>query len=176
MDEWITGIFRDRGAAERAILDLQRAGFDLDDIGVMMCEDTRVHNFTMETSSKAAEGATVDGLVGGAIGAVVAGLTATGSVAALGSTGSESGVIVAGPMAAALAGLGARALGGGVIGALTGLGVPETTAKEIETRLNDGGIVIAVRAVAGSEEKARAILADEQRPRSEQRARAGRGV
>jgi hypothetical protein len=160
MDEWLTGLFRDRGDAERAVDDLRQAGFDVDDISVMMNQDTRVRNFTMESSLNAAEGATAGGFVGGAVGAVVAGLTATGSIAALGGAGNEVGPIVAGPLAAALAGLGAGALGGGVIGALAGLGMPEVRAKEIETKLNDGGIVIAVRADAANAKKARAIFAN----------------
>src|SRR5438477_9010428 len=87
MDKWITGLFKDKAAAERAVDALQAAGYDVHDVSVMMSEDTRVRNFTMDAGSKAAEGATAGGIVGGAIGAVVAGLTATGSVDIVAASG-----------------------------------------------------------------------------------------
>ena len=87
MDEWITGFFRDRGAAERAVDELQKAGYGINDISVMMTEDTRIRKFAAEKGSKAPEGAVAGGAVGGALGAIVAGLTATGSIAAIAATG-----------------------------------------------------------------------------------------
>lgn len=41
MDTWVTGLFRGRGAAERAAEALIRAGFAVDDISVLTNEDTR---------------------------------------------------------------------------------------------------------------------------------------
>ena len=169
MDKWITGLFKDKAAAERAVDALQAAGYDVHDVSVMMSEDTRVRNFTMDAGSKAAEGATAGGIVGGAIGAVVAGLTATGSVAIVAASGVGLGPVVAGPLAAALAGLGAGALSGGVIGALAGLGVPE-----IEKQLDDGGIVVGVRTDSANTPQAQAILNDVQADVAERKARSAR--
>lgn len=172
MDEWITGEFRNKDAAERAVDELERSGYSINDISVLMSEDTRVRNFTMDKGTKAAEGAAAGGVLGGAIGAIVAGLTATGSIAAIAATGGLAAPLVAGPLAAALAGLGAGAVGGGLIGALAGLGIPEVRAKEIEQNLRDGGIVVGVHAHSGDAERARAILSDAQMDKAEQRARA----
>jgi hypothetical protein len=53
-------------------------------------------------------------------------------------------LLVAGPIAAALAGGGAGALTGGVIGALVGSGIPEERAKVYDKGIRDGGIVMGV--------------------------------
>ena len=45
---------------------------------------------------------------------------------------------------AALAGVGAGAVTGGVVGALAGMGVPEYEAKRYEGRIKDGGILLSV--------------------------------
>jgi len=171
MDEWITGFFRDRGAADHAVHDLQKAGYGVNDISVMMTEDTRVRNFGAEKGTKAPEGATAGGLVGGALGAIIAGLTATGSIAAIAATGGAAAPLVAGPLAAALAGLGAGAVGGGIIGALVGAGFPEVRAKEYERKLRDGAIMVSVRAADGDASAAREILSDAQTDKSEEKAR-----
>ncbi len=171
MDEWITGFFKDRHAADHAVDDLQRAGYGINDISVMMTEDTRARSFTAEKGNKASEGAAAGGLLGGALGAIVAGLTATGSIAAIAATGGAAAPLVAGPLAAALAGLGAGAVGGGVLGGLVGLGIPEVRAKEYERKLNDGAIMVSVRASMGDAARARQILSDAQTDKKELRAR-----
>ena len=171
MDEWITGFFRDRGAANRAIEELEKAGYGINDISVMMTEDTRIQKFTAEKGNKAPEGATTGGVVGGALGAIIAGLTATGSIAAIAATGGAATPLVAGPLAAALAGLGAGAVGGGIIGALVGAGIPEVHAKEYEQKLRDGAIMVSVRAAMGDAEKARQILSEAQSGKKETKAR-----
>ena len=76
-----------------------------------------------------------------------------------------------GPLAAALAGLGAGAVGGGIIGALVGAGIPEVHAKEYEQKLRDGSIMVSVRASMGNAERAREVLADAQSTRREAKAR-----
>jgi uncharacterized membrane protein len=56
------------------------------------------------------------------------------------------GLVVAGPIAAVLAGAGAGGTAGGLIGALVGAGIPEDRAKEYESGIKNGGIVIATHA------------------------------
>jgi heat induced stress protein YflT len=172
MDEWITGIFRDKGAADRAVDDLQKAGYGMNDISVMMTDDTRTKKFAAEKGTKAPEGAAAGGIVGGAIGAILAGVTATGSIAAIAATGGAAAPLVVGPLAAALAGLGAGAVGGGIVGGLIGLGIPEVRAKEYEQKLRDGGILVGVRAsLPVDAAKARTILANAQASDDETKAR-----
>lgn len=140
-----TGMFRDRTSAEDAIDRLYGLGYNKDDVSVIMDDKTKQKEFAHETGTKSAEGAVTGGLVGGALGALVAGFTATGSILAIAGTGGAAAPLVAGPLAAALAGLGAGGIVGGVVGALVGLGIPEDKAREYEQGLQAGGIVLGVR-------------------------------
>ena len=171
MDEWISGVFRDRGAADRAVGDLQKAGYGINDISVMMTEDTRMRQFGAEKGNKAPEGAAAGGAVGGALGAIIAGLTATGSIAAIAATGGAAAPLVVGPLAAAPRGAGRRGRRGGIIGALVGAGIPEVHAKEYEQKLRDGAILVSVRAATGDAVRARVILSDAQTDKKEIKAR-----
>jgi hypothetical protein len=171
MDEMITGFFRDRSTADHAVDELIKSGYGISDISVMMTDDTRVRTFGGEKGNKASEGAVAGGAVGGALGAIIAGLTATGSIAAIAATGGVAAPLVAGPLAAALAGLGAGAVGGSVLGALAGAGIPEVRSKEYEQKLRDGAIMISVRAADGDAAEARAILAEAQQDKKETKAR-----
>ena len=56
------------------------------------------------------------------------------------------GLVVAGPIAAAIAGAGAVAAGGGLIGALIGWNMPEERVKEYEEGVKNGGILMGVHA------------------------------
>ncbi len=150
MADLITGMFRDRVSAERAVADLQSLGYAQNDISVMMQDQTRARDFASDTGSKAAEGAGVGAGIGGTLGAIVAAVTATGSVAAVAATGGLALPLVAGPLAAALAGAGAGGLGGGLIGGLVGAGIPKDRAMQYETDLSAGGILVGVHAQAGN--------------------------
>jgi hypothetical protein len=52
--------------------------------------------------------------------------------------------IAAGPIMAALAGLGVGGAVGGIVGALVGMGIPEYEAKRYEGRVKEGGILLSV--------------------------------
>ena len=99
-----------------------------------MTEEGRRRHFgdgaTTELGNKALEGAGV----GGGIGAVAATVAVPGV-----------GLLVAGPIAAALAGAGAGAVVGGGIGALVGAGISEERIKEYESGLKEGGILMGVK-------------------------------
>ena len=163
MNDWSTravmGVFKERHDADKAVDDLQRLGYGINDISVIMNEGTRLRAFGAEKGSKGGEGVAVGAAAGGALGAVVAGLTATGSIATIAATGGAAAPLVVGPLAAALAGLGIGAASGGILGGLVGLGIPEVRAKEYQRDLDDGGILISVRANPGTEDEARNALA-----------------
>ena len=141
----VTGLFRDRESAERAYGSLSERGYEKDDVNLMMSEDTRNKYFSddddTEFGTKAWEGAGKGAAIGGGIGATLAAIAAIGTTLALPGIG----LLVAGPIAAALAGGGAGALTGGLIGALVGHGIPEEQAKQYEQGLRDGGIVMGVQ-------------------------------
>src|SRR5207302_5988613 len=52
--------------------------------------------------------------------------------------------IAAGPIMAALAGVGVGGAVGGITGALVGMGIPEYEAKRYEGRIKEGGILLSV--------------------------------
>ena len=138
----VTGLFKNRLAAEAAVDAIMKRGYTRDDISVMMSDATRSKEFALQTRTHAADGAGVGGAVGGVVGAVLVAIVAVGSTIVLPGLN----LVIAGPIAAALAGAGAGAATGGVIGALIGAGIPEYRAKVYETGLQSGGILIGVEA------------------------------
>lgn len=144
--DMLTGTFRDRESAERAYGSLTSRGYSKDDVNVLMSDDTRKRHFSSESSmktelgSKAAEGGATGAAIGGVAGAIVGVLAAAGTLALPGL-----GLVIAGPLAAGLAGLGAGGAAGGLIGALVGAGIPEERAKMYESDIKGGGIVMGVK-------------------------------
>ena len=142
----VTGLFRDSESVERAYQSVAQRGYDKGDINVVMSDDTRKRYFSddrqinTEQGSKAAEGGALGGPTGGNINIIIA-VLAAGAVLALPGLG----LILAGPIAAALAGAGAAGLAVGLIGALSDWGIPEERVQQYEAGIRDGGILMGVR-------------------------------
>jgi hypothetical protein len=128
--------------AAAAVERLHQLGYGASDISVMMSDKTRERAFGKMVKAKGSEGLAAGATIGGVIGVIVAGLTATGAIV---TTGGLAAPLVAGPLAAALAGLGVGAAGGGIVGGLVGIGIGEKKAKDYERGLNEGGILVAVK-------------------------------
>lgn len=140
--DMVTGLFEDNEAAESVYNSLRARGYSDDEINVIMSDATRDKYFrTHPLGTKAAEGTAVGGAVGGALGAVVGGIAAVGTNLILPGVG----LIVWGPIAAALAGAGAGGAVGGLVGALIGFGIPEERAKIYAEGIKGGGTVIGVK-------------------------------
>lgn len=153
----VTGLFRNRVAAEAAVDAILKRGYTRDDISVLMSDATRTKEFAVQARTHAADGAGIGGAVGGAVGAVLAAIVAVGSSIILPGIN----LVIAGPIAAALAGAGAGGVTGGVIGALIGAGIPEYRAKVYEAGLREGGILLGVEARADEEiDKLEQLLED----------------
>src|SRR4051794_561940 len=144
--QWVSGVFRDRVNAERAFDAVRAMGYTENEINVLMSDQTRMRFFPKdketraEAGSMAQEGMGVGGAIGTAVGATLASIAAIGTSLAIPGLG----LIVAGPLAAALAGGGAGAVTGGLIGALVGWGIPEANAQAYQAALREGGVVIGV--------------------------------
>ncbi len=141
----LTGMFSDRDSTERAYETLSERGYTKDEINLIMSDDTRKKHYSdkdddSELGTKAAETAGTGSAIGGTIGAIV------GVIAALGTSLviPGLGLIIAGPLAAGLAGAGAGGITGGLIGALVGSGIPEERAKVYESGIKDGHVVLGV--------------------------------
>jgi hypothetical protein len=135
----VTGLYHSRSSAELATEELMKAGFSPEDISVLMSETTQGREFAIRKSTKAPEGAATGATIGGVLGAIAAGLAAVGTLAIPGVN-----LVAAGPIVAALTGLGAGAATGGITGALVGLGLPEHEAKFYHKELEGGGILVGV--------------------------------
>lgn len=144
----VTGLLKNKVAAEAAVDAILKRGYTRDDISVLVSDATRTKEFAVQARTHTADGAGIGGAVGGAVGAVLAALVAVGSTILLPGLN----LVIAGPIAAALAGAGAGGVTGGVIGALIGAGIPEYRARVYESGLREGGILLGVE--AKSEEEA----------------------
>jgi len=141
----VTGLFPDRDSAERAYQSVGRRGYGQDDVNLVMSEDTRNKHFAgdreTELGNKALEGAGVGAGIGGAVGATLAAIAAIGTTLALPGLG----LLVAGPLAAGIAGAGAGGATGGLVGLLVGAGIPEERVKHYEEGIKKGGILMGVK-------------------------------
>ena len=148
----VTGLFRDRDSAESAYGSLASRGYSQDDVNLMMSDKTRDTYFkddkdkkndgAPDLGDKAWEDAGKGAAIGGGVGATIAAIAAIGTTLALPGLG----LLIAGPLAAGIAGAGAGGLTGGLIGALVGHGIPEDRAKEYDKGIRDGGILMGVNA------------------------------
>jgi hypothetical protein len=147
MAKLVTGVFKNRLAVEGVIERLIQRGYSANDISVLMTDETRTREFGIEAGTKAAEGAGIGGAVGSAVGAVLAAIAAVGTNLIIPGLG----LVIAGPLAAALAGAGVGGLTGELVGALIGAGVPEYRAEAYDKALRVGGILVAVEAKSEKE-------------------------
>ncbi|MGI8669515.1 MAG: hypothetical protein ACR2J3_06640 [Aridibacter sp.] len=143
----ITALFKEKSDAESAYQELLNRNYTFNDIDVIMTDETRDKHFAGDKlnrsalGNKAVEGTGVGGAVGGTIGAIIGAIAALGTTIALPGLG----LVIAGPIVAALVGAGAGGAAGGLIGGLVGYGIPEKTALEYEMGLKEGGIVLGFR-------------------------------
>jgi hypothetical protein len=149
----VTGIFKTRSNAQRAVEALVDNGFARDDISLLMSDATRGREFAIKMVSRAPEGAAAGATIGGVLGAVAAGLVSLGILVVPGVA-----LVAVGPVVAALAGLGAGAAAGGVTGALIGLGIPDYEAKFYNEAIEKGGILLGVYTHDDRAEQARKLI------------------
>src|SRR5258705_1308616 len=104
----ITGLFKNRLAAEAAVDAIMKRGYTRDDLSVLMSDATRSKEFALQARTHAVDGAGIGGALGGAVGAVLAAVVAVGSTIIL----PRINLVIAGPIATALAGAGSCAATG----------------------------------------------------------------
>jgi len=160
----VFGIYSTRDGVERATDALLQSGFTASDVSVLLPEslanaskpsssdnvssmkdgkvvkETGPGEIGTEKNTKAPEGATAGAVSGATVGGVLGLLAGIGALAIPG----VGPLIAAGPIVAALAGMGVGGAVGGVTGALIGFGIPEFEAKKYEGRLKKGAILFSV--------------------------------
>lgn len=137
----LVGVFEDRAEAEQAVVDLERAGFNAEQVGYAIrgADDVRGGMITDASGTKdgvgAARGAATGASVGAILGAAAAlMLPGVGPVVSLGILTFAAGGAVAGTAV------------GGILGAMTGLGISEEEAKFYEHEFHSGRAIVAVKA------------------------------
>lgn len=141
----VTGMFRNPESAEHAYRAAEERGYGKEDVSLLMSDETRDRYFKkddddVEGETKALEGVGTGSAIGGTLGAIIGGIAAIGTSLVIPGLG----IVVAGPIAAALAGAGAGGGLGALVGGLIGSGIPEERAKVYEEGIRDGGIVMGV--------------------------------
>ena len=134
------GIYTSRGALEHGVDTLRANNFRPEDISILFPENVGNKDFAHEKASKAPEGASTGAATGAVMGGVLGWLAGIGAIAIPGI----GPFIAAGPIMAALAGIGVGGTVGGVAGALVGMGIPEYEAKRYEGRVKKGGFLVSV--------------------------------
>jgi hypothetical protein len=136
----VFGIYPHRARFEYALGVLKEEGFRDTDVSVLLQENPGTKDLATEKATKGQEGAANGAGSGAVMGGALGWLAETGalSFAALGP------FLIAGPIIAALAGIGVGGMLGGLSGALLGLGMPEYEAKRYQRRVEKGGILLSV--------------------------------
>lgn len=161
------GVFLEHDDADNAVNDLHEAGFNAKDISVMMKTPPEGQKFSgnnVVVSNGVVQRVTSDAAYGGILGGL-AGLLVGISATVIPGLG---GLLVAGPLAGVIGlhsaaattmtGIVAGGATGGIVGVLQGFGVSQEQAKQYETRIQQGGVLVAVPVTDANQEKAEAIL------------------
>jgi len=136
----VYGLFNSRTHLEEGLTRIRSNGFRAEDISVLLPENVGNKDLGVEKETKAPEGVTTGGTAGAVAGGVLGWLVGIGALAIPGI----GPFIAAGPIMAALAGMGAGAAIGGISGGLIGMGMPEYEAKRYEGRIKEGGILVSI--------------------------------
>lgn len=136
----VIGIYTDRTTVSDAIDVLHKAGYRATDISVLSSNNQGSKDFGHEKHTKASQGAATGAAVGAVVGAALAWCASiqTGAIPGL------APLVAAGPVLAALAGVGAGGALGWMAGLLAGLPLSEYVAKRYAGRIRRGGILLSV--------------------------------
>src|SRR5229473_5824329 len=145
MAKAVFGIAKSESQAIAIADQLRAAGFSENDISVLFPDKKGTRDFAHEQHTKAPEGAATGATGGALLGGALGWLVGIGALAIPGL----GPFIAAGPLLAALAGVGAGGVVGGLTGALIGMGIPEYEAKRYEGRVKNGGVLLSVHSDNG---------------------------
>jgi hypothetical protein len=133
--------------AVRIASSLRDSGIAPADISVLAPDISGLHELGHENSTKAPEGTATGGTTGLLVGGALGWLAGIGALAIPG----VGPLIAAGPILGMLSGAAIGGTLGGIVGALVGLGIPEYEARQYETRLREGNVLVCVH-VASAEQ------------------------
>ena len=141
----LVGVFSSYDAAEKAVNDLRKQGFNQEEISIIS-KDSRSNQRSGQYNDDITDGALTGGTIGG-LGGLLLGAGAL-AIPGLGP------IIAAGPIAAALSG----AVAGGIAGGLIDWGIPAEASQRYENQIAQGGILAIIRTTSSKINQAAAIF------------------
>jgi hypothetical protein len=153
MKTTVIGLFQKPSQVKTSIEALEIKGVSAKQMSLITSENIDKESFSISDNTKLPEMSIIGAATGGAMGLIIGGLTAVGSVATGGI-----GLLASGPIVAAMAGGGFGASGGGILGAVFGLVVPDSDHQTILDELVKGGAVLCIDCQSTDVEKTKLLL------------------
>lgn len=153
MKTTVIGLFKKPSQVRSSIETLEIKGVNVKKMSLITAENIDKDSFSISENTKLPEMTIIGAATGGALGLIVGGLAAVGSVATGGI-----GLLASGPVVAAMAGGGFGASGGGILGAVFGLVVPDSDHQIILDELVKGGALLCVDCQSTDVEKTKLLL------------------
>lgn len=151
------GAFSTRHDAEKALIELRDAGFNMDRVSAIAERQSKnIADVEVQTTNKRAKEGAETGAVMGATTGGMLGLVGSLSILAIPGVGVATEVAVL--LGNALLGSGFGAAGGSLVGALIGWGIPEEQAAYYNELLSKGSYVVLVEGTEAEINGAKAIL------------------
>jgi hypothetical protein len=143
----VIGVFEGRNQADQAVAELRRGGFREDQIGVAMRGGKEgTDAATTDGGTYAEEGGVAGVLVGAGLGALAGLGVLSGVIPVVGPA------IAGGTLGVLLSNAAVGAGAAGLVGLLTGLGLPEEEAKYYHGEFERGRTIVSVKADGRSDE------------------------
>jgi len=137
----VVGIFEDRYEAEQAVDELEHSGFLHHDVGFAIRGQDAVEGGMITDAVGAKDGTgAVTGIATGAVAGGILGALASIIIPPIGP------IVIGGMLATAAGFAGAGAAVGGLLGAMTGLGISEDEARYYEQQFKEGKAIVTVQA------------------------------
>lgn len=158
------GTFSTHNEVERALTQLRNAGFDMDEVSVLVKNDENEPDEIAgvevkdKVGNQAGKGAATGAATGGAIGGLTGLLVGLGTIAIPGVGPIVAAGAAGTAIATALTGGAIGAAAGGLVGALVGLGIPKERAEVYDSVLRQGGYLVIVDGTQEELNQAHAIL------------------
>ncbi len=153
MQTHIFHIYHDIHRADDVVDRLLSSGIGRKHISILTTEAGGARHLAMTEGTKAGEGGNMGAAIGGAVG-LIGGSLITAATAGV-------GILAVGPLLTGLAGLGAGAVTGGLIGALIGVGIPEAEAKFYAQEISEkDAILLGVEVTESDRNLVRQILSN----------------
>lgn len=140
MSQAVVGIVFSAPQVDLIVDHLRASGFTNGDISLLMPESVESCELGYEKHTKAPEGISTGAGLGALFGGTLGWLAGAGSLVVPGA----GAFVAAGPVMGALSGAAAAGAVGGIAGGLIGMGLPEYEAKQYESKVKDGSILLSV--------------------------------